>query len=190
MLTTSSKGETLVIKKAIQRQLAHWRDLSSQTVNEDMDLEQLKNYQTLIISQVETAIMELEGMLQKWYRTCDAAKVHVVYITIDEATQFLKTVRSIYNSNMAYAHGLQLIKQFPVHIHSSSEGVIQQDFEALVAYLKLTYGKISDISCTKKEYLCLPPTHIMFFVYGMYFLKNPLFSCSLPPPPPPSYPHP
>ena len=49
MSTASSKGETLVIRKAIERQLDHLRHLSSQTVDEDTDLEQRKNYQASII---------------------------------------------------------------------------------------------------------------------------------------------
>lgn len=41
----SLKGETLVIRKAIQRKLEHLQDLTSQAVDENTDLEKLKNYQ-------------------------------------------------------------------------------------------------------------------------------------------------
>ena len=45
--TTSSRGETMVIKKAIQQRLDSLKDITSQSVDKETDLEKLKSLQTL-----------------------------------------------------------------------------------------------------------------------------------------------
>lgn len=54
--------------------------------------------------------MELENMLQNYSRTCDTVEVEdmrdMVYSTIDEATQFVKTVSLMYNHIESYIPNL------------------------------------------------------------------------------------
>ena len=51
--------------------------------------------------------MEMESILQKYSRDCDAAEVeemsYIVYTTIDEATSFVRNVNLMYNENECYA---------------------------------------------------------------------------------------
>ena len=93
----------MVIKKVIQQWLDYLKDITSQAVTEDTDLEKLKSLQTTAIPRVEKATMELESMLQKYSRTCDAVEVEemsdIVFRAIEEASQFVKTETSIYNDN-------------------------------------------------------------------------------------------
>ena len=82
--------------------------ITSQAVNDDVDLEKLKSPQTTTIPRFEKAIMELEGTLQKYSRTCNADEVEemsdIMYNAIKEATLFVRTVTSMYNKG--YASGL------------------------------------------------------------------------------------
>lgn len=60
-----------------------------------------------MIPRVEKASMEMESILQKYSRDCDAAEVeemsYIVYTTIDEATSFVRNVNLMYNENECYA---------------------------------------------------------------------------------------
>ena len=66
--TTSTNGEASLLRKSILRRLDHLRNVISQPVNEDTNLEKLKLLQTGVIPRVEKTILELETALQKYLR--------------------------------------------------------------------------------------------------------------------------
>ena len=69
--------------------------------------------------------MELESILQKYSRTCNAVKVEmsdVMYNAIKEATLFVRNVTSMYNENEGYALGRSGLEKLMTEIKRFSAG--------------------------------------------------------------------
>ena len=189
--TTSTNGEATLLRKSTLRCLQHRRKVISQPDNEDTDLEKLKSLQNRVIPREEKAMLELESALQKYSQIADPMDFGVVTDQVDpvieEASNFITTVTSLYDDNEGYALGLSGLEKSITEIKPFSAGsditifkfldnfntystgykkakgyklynnylstsiqaqtnLFQQDFDGLVNYLKVNYGRIEVIS--------------------------------------------
>ena len=83
---------------------------TSKVVDENTDLEKIKDLQLGTIPKVEESVRELESILRQYAKICDPDELDdlsdQVESTIEKATMFVENIASLYDEDEGYAPGL------------------------------------------------------------------------------------
>ena len=173
------------------RRMAELIKTTSKVVDENTDLEKIKDLQLGTVPKVEKSVRELESTLRQYAKICDPDELDdlsdQVESTIEKATTFVENIVSLYEEHEGYAPGLsdhekattkikpfaagadvtvfEFLEKFAAYcsgmkkvkayklynnyllasIQAQTES-FQQDYDAMIKFLKTTYSKIEVIS--------------------------------------------
>ena len=190
MASMSTRGEHGLLRR-LMRRMAELLKTSSKVVDENTDLEKIKDLQLGTVPKVEKSVRELESTLQQYAKIFDPDKLddlsNQVETANEKAMTFVERIACLYDEHVGYAPGLSgqekamteikpfaagadvTVFEFPekfaaycygtkkvkayklynnyllASIQAQTES-FQQDYDAMIKFLKTTYGKIEVIS--------------------------------------------
>ena len=123
------------MRKILLRKLEALEKVVSQPVDDGTKVEKLKNLHNRVIPRVEKMVHEIDSDLQKYSRVADIVELDEVTNQVDpiieEASNFITTVTSLYDDNEGYAPTLRGLEKAMAEIKPFSSGSDVMVFEFL-----------------------------------------------------------
>ena len=112
---TSSNGEATTLRKILIRNLEALEKIIGLSVDNGTEVEKLKNLHNCVIPRVEKMVHDIESDHQKYSRVADIVELDEVTNQVDpiieEASNFVATVTSLYDDNEGYAPTLSWLEK-------------------------------------------------------------------------------
>ena len=131
----SSSGEATMLRKILIRKMEALEKIVGQPVDNGTEMERLKNLHDRVIPRVEKMVHDIESDLQKYSRVANLMELEEVFDQVDpiveEASNFVATITSLYDDNEGYAPTLSRLEKVMAEIKGFSAGSDVMDLKFL-----------------------------------------------------------